>query len=240
MQVSVVIPVYNEGKKVLRDITEAYRFFRDKSADLELIIVDDGSRDDTLPFLERTRVTEYTDLMLISYPKHKGKGHAIREGVRRASGDIILFIDSGYCIPFEEVYHGIDLVYSGAADIAHGSRFLPESHITRKKGPFRRMLSALFRKFITRYMKLPEYLTDSQCGLKIYRKEIAHELYRNSQINGFMIDIEIIQLALQRGYRIMEFPVTWTSDPDSRLRILPTFFRMFRDLQRIRERTRPS
>ena len=230
MQVSVIIPVYNEGKKVLRDITEACRFFRDRSADLELIVVDDGSRDDTLQVLEEARMKNYPDLLILSYPENRGKGHAIRKGILQASGEIVLFIDSGYCIPFEEVYHGVDLVHAGEADIAHGSRFLPDSHITRKKGPLRRMLSALFRKFISWYMQLSGDLTDTQCGLKIYRRDAARDLYRKSHTDGFMIDIEIIRMARQQGYRIMEFPVTWTSDPDSRLRILPTFFRMFREL----------
>ncbi len=234
MKVSVVIPVYNEGKKVLQDIVEAERFFSERRIDLELIVVDDGSRDDTRQVLEKAGRAQFPDLQILSYPENKGKGHAVRKGILHASADVVLFIDSGYCIPYEEVDRGIRIVHSGEADIAHASRFLPESRITRKKGPVRRLLSALFRRFIVLYMQLPPHLTDTQCGLKVYKKTVATALFSKSKTNGFMFDIEVIRLAQRLDCRIREFPVTWTADPDSRLRILPTFFRMFRELRRIK------
>jgi hypothetical protein len=81
---------------------------------------------------------------------------------------------------------------------------------------------------------IPEYLTDTQCGLKIYRGDVAHELYRECFTRGFMFDIEIILRAISRGYTIREFPVHWTSDPDSRLSIFRSFFNILRELGRIR------
>lgn len=97
------------------------------------------------------------------------------------------------------------------------------------------MTSYVFRKFIQIFVGIPFHLTDTQCGLKIYKKEIAHELYMECITQGFLFDIEIILRASKKGFRIQEFPIEWTSDPDSRLTLFKTVFSIFPEMRKIKK-----
>jgi hypothetical protein len=164
----------------------------------------------------------------------------VKTGIMEAGSDLIMFIDSGNCVPYEHITRGIDLLKAGECEIAHGSRFLGESLITRPRKPCRRLVSFLFRKSIHGLGRIPGHLTDTQCGLKIYPKKIAHELYAACITDGFLFDIEIILRSREKGYRILEFPIEWTSDPDSRLLVRATFPKIFSELRMIRKALRPS
>jgi dolichyl-phosphate beta-glucosyltransferase len=152
-----------------------------------------------------------------------------------AGSDLIMFIDSGNCVPYENISRGIDLFKDGECEMAHGSRFLTESIITRPRKQYRKLVSFLFRKYIRILSRIPKNLTDTQCGLKIYRKETAHELYAACITDGFLFDVEIILRAREKGYRILEFPIEWTSDPDSRLSVSRTFLSIFSEMRTIRK-----
>ena len=234
MELSVVIPVFNEGRKIDTDLGMAIQFFEKHHIAGEIIISDDGSTDDTLMIPENISVPDRFPIRIIKNKVHNGKGYAVKEGILSARGEMVLFIDSGGCVPYDNILAGIELVRSGSCEIAHGSRFLPGSIIRRKKQWYRRFLSFLFRKFIHIWMNIPRDLTDTQCGLKIYKKDVAYEIFKPVITHGFMFDIEVILRAKEAGYRIREFPVTWTSDPDSRMRIANTFFSIFPELRRIR------
>ncbi len=240
MDLSIVIPVYNEAQKIRYDISAASRFLSGHRMTGEIIVVDDGSKDKTPEAAKNLSVAEGVSLKVIGYGEHTGKGRAVKTGIMVAGSDKIMFIDSGNCVPYENIIPGIDLIKNGECDIAHGSRFLAGSIITRPRKAFRRLVSYLFRKFIRLLGRIPGNLTDTQCGLKIYPKEIAHELYAASITEGFLFDIEIILRAREKGYRIMEFPIEWTSDPDSRLSVWHTFPRIFFELRAIRKALRLS
>jgi dolichyl-phosphate beta-glucosyltransferase len=233
MNVSIVIPVWNESGKIIPEIEAAILFLDMKRLNGEVIISDDGSTDDTVRAIENWNAASKVPVKILQN-QHLGKGNAVRRGILEARGDIVLFIDSGNCIPYEDVWEGILLVDHGECDIAHGSRYMPESQILVPKGLTRRILSFLFRKFARIYMHLPAHLTDTQCGLKIYRKEVAHRLYDLCFTRGFIFDIEIILRARKEGFTIFEFPVHWSSDPDSRLFIIRSVPGIFRELQKIK------
>lgn len=233
MNVSIVIPVWNESGKILSEIEAAILFLEMKHLSGEVIISDDGSTDDTIRMIENWSTTAKIPVRILQN-EHLGKGNAVRKGILESRGDIVLFIDSGNCIPYEDVWEGIQLVDHGDCDIAHGSRYLPESRIMVPKRWTRRILSFLFRKFVRLYMNIPDHLTDTQCGLKIYQKDAAHRLYDLCFTRGFIFDIEIILRARQEGFTIQEFPVRWSSDPDSRLFIFRSFPGIFRELGRIK------
>ncbi|MEQ8335827.1 MAG: glycosyltransferase [Cyclobacteriaceae bacterium] len=233
MDLSIVIPVYNEAQKIPRDIEDALSYFREQSLDGEIIISDDGSKDDTRSVVQGLQ-KEHKNLILQEHP-HRGKGSVIRTGMVKAKGDIILFIDSGSCIPYQYVHEGINLIREGEADIAHASRFLPDSKIDKPKSLFRQILSRAFRIVIPLYMGIYGRYSDTQCGLKIYKKEAAHNIYRACFTDGFMIDIESIIRAEKNNLRIREFPIHWFADPDSRLTASKTFINMMRELSRIKE-----
>ena len=130
-----------------------------------------------------------------------------------------MFADSGLCVPYSYVTSGLRLIKSKNCEIAHGSRKLAESKILKPQVWRRRVTAKLFRRLMIFWQKIPSELTDTQCGFKIYRGEIARKLYSECKTAGFMFDIEIILRALKRGYRIKEFPIEWTADLDSRLSV---------------------
>ncbi|HDQ46334.1 MAG TPA: glycosyltransferase [bacterium] len=231
---SVIIPALNERDKIARDVRAASVFLASRNLPGEIIVVDDGSRDGT-PDAARIPVPPAVRLEILSYRPNRGKGYAVRRGVAASRGRIVLFADSGNCIPYSDIAEGIGLIREGRCDIAHGSRFLPESVILRKQRPLRRLSSRLFRIVIHRWVRIPQTLTDTQCGLKIYDGDTARALFARCETRGFMFDIEVILHAIRRGLRIREFPVRWTSDPDSRLSPLAACFTVIPELIRIRK-----
>jgi glycosyltransferase involved in cell wall biosynthesis len=237
VDISVVIPVYNEGRKIDMDIRMAAQFMEMNKISGEIIISDDGSTDDTLEIPQSIFQKASVPIRIIDNKKHYGKGYAVQSGILQAQGEVILFIDSGACVYYEDILPGIDLIKNESYKIVHGSRFMPGSFITRKKQWYRQLLSYTFRKFIHSWVRVPFDLTDTQCGLKIYEKAVARELYQQCITRGFMFDIEIILRAEKAGYPIKEFPITWAADLDSRLLISRTFFSMLSELRKIKQIT---
>jgi len=234
MDLSVIIPVYNEKDKIAEDIRAASDFMANLNIRGEIIVVDDGSSDGTAKYARSVPGNHAVILKVIEYQPHAGKGYAVKTGLLDAVSDNIMFIDSGSCVPFSNVLRGIKLIQDNICDIAHGSRDLPESRIIKAKKWYRKIASYIFRKFIQMYTGIPSHLTDTQCGLKIYRKETGHELYGECLSQGFMFDIEIILRAQKKGYRMQEFPVEWTSDPDSRVPFFKTLFLIFPEIRKIK------
>src|SRR4030042_186641 len=235
MELSVIIPVFNEEQKIRHDIIAASNFLSSYNMRGEIIVVDDGSTDKTSETASQTTVYEGINLKVIQYSKHIGKGFAVKTGILEAGSEMVMFIDSGNCVPYANILRGIKLLKEGQCEIAHGSRFLTMSMIRSSRKPKRILASHLFRKYIRLHSPLLKDLTDTQCGLKIYSGTVAHELYAECITKGFMFDIEIILRARGKGYRIMEFPIEWTSDPDSRLSVSKTFKKIFRELRIIRK-----
>jgi hypothetical protein len=236
MNLSVVIPVYNEAHKIIADLASCSAWLDQYYPDSEIIVVDDGSVDGTPGLLSTFSAATETKFSFISIPENRGKGYAVKQGILASSGNIVLFADSGSCIPWSDVDKGISMVNSKKTEICHASRYLPASKIMVERTFPRRLISFLFRKTISTFAGTPSYLTDTQCGLKIYDREAAITLYTECLTERFMFDVEIIFGAVAKGYRITEFPVSWTPDPDSRLKIFPTLLSTLREIREIRRR----
>lgn len=236
MDLSIVIPVWNERQKIARDIRQAAGFLIRQNLSGEILIVDDGSEDGTAGAARSVKIPGSVRLDVIVNPDHRGKGFAVRTGMLRAQGNVVLFIDSGSCVPYEDIRSGLELVRSGHCDLAHGSRYLPQSRIRHAQIRMRRISSFLFRHFVRFCLHVPGHLTDTQCGLKLYPREAAHRLYTACHTDGFMFDIEIILIARSMDLRICEFPIHWTSDPDSRLSLSRALFPVVKELRTIKKR----
>lgn len=246
VDLSVIIPVYNERRKIAGDIRAAAEFCARHGLRGEILVADDGSDDGTPeeaekalpavvkaasmpleavpspalnPAASRNFPAGAAELCILRLSPHRGKGRAVRAGMARSRGRLILFIDSGLCIPYDEITRGIELIESGACTIAHASRRLSSSRILRPQSLPRRLSAWLFRRLFTRMLGLPKELTDTQAGLKIYDGERGRALYRACASDGFLFDAEIILRAMHAEERICEFPVSWSADPDSRLQL---------------------
>jgi dolichyl-phosphate beta-glucosyltransferase len=219
MDLSIVIPVWNERGKIGRDVAAAADFFGRRRMSGELIVSDDGSSDGTADEAVRAGRIHGVPLRVIRLP-HRGKGSAVRSGMLAASGRVAGFMDSGLCVPFDDAWTGIRWILDGECEIAHGSRRLAESVILRPANPVRRLASRCFGSLAGRLFDLPSGLTDTQAGCKFYDAAAAAALYAACRSDGFVFDLEILALARRAGYRVREFPVTWTSDPDSRLSLI--------------------
>jgi len=217
MDLSIVVPAYEESKKIARDVDEAAAFLENHRFAGEIIVVDDGSKDNTAEVARKIAVPTGVELKVISNEAHSGKGRAVRKGIEHSTGKYVMFADSGCCVPYEDTMRGLDLLKSDECDIAHGSRKMRGCHIDKPQSFYRRICSKMFHWFVIHDMKIPAEFTDTQCGFKIYKGDVARHLYGECITDGFTFDIEIIMRAQREGYRIKEFPIDWTCDRDSRL-----------------------
>ena len=230
MDLSIVIPVFEESGKISRDIKEAAAFLQKNHLTGEIIVVDDGSSDNTAEAAKNTKTPSEILLKVVHLDYNRGKGYAVRTGIMQTIGEYVMFADSGCCVPYKNVLLGLKLLKGRECDIAHGSRKLKESQILRPQNLYRRICSVFFHWSMIYFMKIPSELTDTQCGFKIYRGDIGRALYRQCTIDGFMFDVEIILRALKQGFAIKEFPIEWTCDRDSRLMPARSLWRIFSEL----------
>jgi dolichyl-phosphate beta-glucosyltransferase len=188
----------------------------------EIIVVDDSSQDDTAEVAKKVDVPSEVRREVIRYEPHRGKGYAVRTGMKATTGRYVMFADCGLCIPYGNALQGLEMLGQDQCDIAHGSRRLIESDILRDQPWYRRMFSRTFKSVVRLLLGVPRRLTDTQCGFKMYKGDVARALYSECVADGFMFDIEIILRAIRKGYRIREFPVEWACDLDSRLSVTRT------------------
>jgi glycosyltransferase involved in cell wall biosynthesis len=229
---SIVIPAYKEAAKLPADIEAAFAFIATEHLTAEVIVVDDGSPDDTAAVARGFR-DRYPELRVLSYLPNRGKGHALRYGITRARGRNILFADAGLCVPYPIARIALAMLDMRMCDVAHGSRRMRGS-VKRAQPLYRQIGSRIFGVIVHGIMGVPLYISDTQCGFKAYRRDVAHRLFGQAFTDGFMFDTEIIMRALQEHYTILEFPVVWHNDADTRFSPTRGSFRLLRELFAIR------
>lgn len=219
MDLSIVIPAYNEGKKISGDIFVADKFLKENNFEGEIIIVDDGSIDDTYDVSINCENKTFFNLNVIRLNKNQGKGNAVKEGILNSKGKLVLYADAGETVGFENSLLGIKLINDGKFKIANGSRKMKGSKIIKEQDFDRKLISKIFG-FAAKYLlKIPKDLTDTQCGFKLYDGKVAKQLFSKLETTGFLFELEIILLAIKEGYNIVEFPLIWKCDRDSRISV---------------------
>ena len=244
---SIVIPAYNEAGRITDSLSEVIRFVQSYHAKAEIIVVDDGSTDDTASLVEsivwpgkaerfegRHSVSPQADSLvrLVRHNRNCGKGAAVRTGFRETTGDIVLFTDADLSSPISEAPRLIQPILDGQCDVAIGSRALDLSMIGVQQGLFRRNAGRWFNRMV-RWMTGLE-LYDTQCGFKAFRRQVMVPVFARQRVDGFAFDVELLYLAARAGHRILEVPVRWDHAEGSKVSLVHHTREMAIDLCRVR------
>ncbi len=225
--ISIIVPAYNEEKRI-KDMLDLYaRHFFPRYSDTEFLVVCDGN-DGTVAIVERmARV--YRGIVVMEYKKRLGKGGAILEGFRKARGDIIAFVDADVSVNPRDLEKIIDELKN--ADCAIGSRRMPDSKIMIKQPLKRAISSKAFNLLVNLLFNLN--IRDTQCGAKAFKREVITSVMQSMRLNGFEFDVELLWRIKSRSYYIKEIPIAWQHSEYSRfsLKHAPS---MFMNLLKIR------
>lgn len=234
MKLTIIIPAFNEEKKIEKDIFLAEQLFKNNKIEGEIIVVDDGSSDSTFSKANLMKDKVCCRILVLRNETNLGKGSAVKKGMIEASGDYCAYCDAGATVPYNYLLDGIGLIEKNYCDISHGSRMLPGSVIRISQAKDRRLSSAVIRFLVVKLLGVPTYLTDTQCGFKVYKKEAAKKLFAALKTNGFMFEVENIIRAIKSNFRIKEFPVEWSCDRDSRITLLKTPWKVLLEIIKIK------
>lgn len=215
-QVSVIIPAYNEERRLPATLESAYKFLTAAGRTFEIVVVDDGSLDNTAAVVEEYART-HENVRLISYSPNRGKGHAIRVGMLASKGDLLLFDDADGSSPISELTKLAAAIDSGA-DLAIGSRAKPDTDRTVKALAHRKYIGNTFN-MIVQFLLLPG-LYDTQCGFKMFKRAVAHDLFSVAHVDGYAFDVEVLFIARLRGYRVSEVAINWSNVEGSKVNVL--------------------
>ena len=212
-------------------LTRCVEFFRGRGLGAEIILADDGSSDATVDIFHRakTALPQAGLTFKVLHLPHKGKGAAVRAGVKAANGDPIAFLDADLTIPIDILDLFLQALASGA-DVAIASRYMPGSIVDRPW--WRRVMGDVYRWFV--HLLVPTDIRDTQCGGKMYTAEAAKDLFRRQRLDGFAFDAEVLFLARRAGYRVREIPFALRQRGETSVDFLSDAPRMFRDLFLIR------
>jgi dolichyl-phosphate beta-glucosyltransferase len=227
VQLSVVIPAFNEAERLPPTLERVLAYLRGCGRSYEVVLVDDGSRDQTVA---RARELGGAALTVLANEVNRGKGYSVRRGMLAARGERRLMTDADLSTPIEDLeplWGRLDDGY----DVAIGSRALPESNVEIHQPWYRENMGRIFNALV-RVLAVPG-LKDTQCGFKLFSAAAAEAAFSRAQLDGFSFDVEALFLARRLGFRIAEVPVTWRNDAASRVGLW-SGFRAFPDLLRIR------
>ncbi len=227
---SIVIPAYNEERRLPPTLEAVLVFLRDHEWDAEVIVVNDGSSDRTAQ-LVREFAARAPQIRLIENPGNRGKGFAVRNGMLHALGDFVMFTDADLSSPIAEAQALADAIAAGA-DVAIGSRWLDKSRQTLRQPLYRRFFGRCFNAVTRAVMHLP--FADTQCGFKAFTREAAQTCFQLQTIEGWGFDPEILFIALKRGYKVKEIPVNWAHDERTKMSYFRDGMHMLRELAQIR------
>jgi glycosyltransferase involved in cell wall biosynthesis len=227
---SIVIPAYNESGRIRPTLDEVLRYSQGQNWNVEIVVVDDGSRDDTTAIV-REYGQRYPQVRLVYSAENHGKGFSVRAGMLDARGEICLFMDADLSSPMTEARHLFDAI-AGGADVAIGSRWLRPELQTERQPLYRQLLGRIFNLALRIILGLN--FADTQCGFKAFRRDAAQRVFPLQKIERWGFDPEILFLARKLGLAVKEVPVIWAHSEGTRLHPFRDGMHMFADVLRIR------
>mgnify|MGYP005842856589 CR=1 FL=1 len=221
---SIVIPAYNEERRLGPTLARIRQYLASQSYAAEVIVVDNASHDRT------GDVARAAGVEVILEPR-RGKGAAVRTGMLAARGEYVLFSDADLSTPIEEVEKLLAALEAGH-DIAIASRALRESNLAVRQ-PWYRELVGRVGNLLVRLVAV-RGIADTQCGFKLFPRELARRLFGAQRLTGIAFDMEVLFLVQRLGLSIAEVPVTWVDSPDTRIHRVRDSLDALKDLARIR------
>lgn len=232
-ELSIVVPAFNETERIAPSLAKILNYIRDRKTDAELIVVDDGSSDDTAE-LARAVASDFSDIEtnVIRNEQNRGKGHAVKTGLLAARSDIALFSDADLSTPIEEAEKLTAPIARGEMDVTFGSRALDRSLIGTHQ-PWRREQGGKVMNFVIRKMSGLDF-ADTQCGFKAFNMKKFRPLLDVMTVDRFGFDVEFLFVAKYHGLRLAEIPVRWNDVEGSKVSVLRDTRRMFSELALVR------
>src|SRR5579859_5715509 len=228
-ELSVVIPAFNEELRLPATLERIAAYLKDSRRDVEVLVVDDGSKDRTAAVAESFR-SKIPTLRVVPNGVNRGKGYSVRHGVQEARGRIVLFTDADLSAPIEEADKLVDALQH--FDVAIGSRAVNRSLITVHESPFREFAGIIFNRIVRVILRLP--FVDTQCGFKAFQREKCKVIFEQQTIERFGFDPELLYLARHHELRIAEVAVRWSHSPATKVNMLRDSVQMFLDVVIIR------
>jgi dolichyl-phosphate beta-glucosyltransferase len=227
---SIVIPAYNESARLGGTLDKVLAYVRDQGWNAEVIVVNDGSQDDTADIVRSVAAKDST-LRLVENPGNRGKGYSVRNGMLNARGKIVLFSDADLSSPIEEAPKLLQALDAGA-DVAIGSRWLRAETQTQRQPLYRQLFGRVFNLLLR--LTLGLQFKDTQCGFKAFKHPAVQAIFPLQKIEGWGFDPEILFLARKFAFPVKEVPVAWGHSGGTRIHPLIDGSRMFAEMLHIR------
>jgi dolichyl-phosphate beta-glucosyltransferase len=226
---SVVIPAYNEERRLGLSLEKIFGYLKKRRRPFEVLVVDDGSTDSTAPLVRRL-MKRHKGLRLLMNGGNRGKGASVRHGIEQARGGLILMTDADLSTPIEEL-PALEAALK-SAEVAIGSRAIDRSRVSQHQ-PFYREMAGRFFNFLAQALAVSG-VQDTQCGFKLFRADAARRIFALQRVERFGFDVEAIYLARKFGMGVAELSVAWSNSPETKFRPLQDGLRTFLDLALIR------
>lgn len=231
---SFVIPCYNEQSRIGHTLRVTLEYLASNAPDSELIVVNDGSTDETGTIArEALSQAKVATRLLEDFP-NRGKGAAVRSGLLAGQKPIGLFSDADLSTPVTETPKLVEPIANGEVDVAFGSRALDRQLIGTHQPWWREQAGRIFNLLVRVATGLPFW--DTQCGFKAFRLDVCRPILESARIDGFAFDVELLYLAQHAGLRMREIPVRWNHAEGSKVQFLQDSLRMLREVIALRSR----
>jgi len=228
-QLSVIIPAYNEEKRLPSTLESVHKYLSESERTFEIVVVGDGSVDKTRDVVNEF-AAQHCGIRLITHSPNMGKGYSVREGMLRAEGELLLLDDADGASPIEELKRLEDAI-NGGADVAIGSRAKPSSETVVNALSHRKHIGNTFN-MIVQTLLLPG-IQDTQCGFKLFKSSVAKDLFSIAKLDRYAFDVEVLYLAKVKGYEIAEVPINWTNIEGSKINLVTDPINMLIEIARI-------
>jgi dolichyl-phosphate beta-glucosyltransferase len=229
---SIIIPAYNEESRLPNTLPQVIDFAEAQAYEAEILVVDDGSTDRTAEIV--AEIAAYHPCLRLIRAEHGGKGHAVKTGMLQARGEYAFLCDADLAMPINELPKFLPPQQNGY-QVAIGSR--EGKGAVRYNEPFYRHLMGRVFNWLVKVMAVPGF-EDTQCGFKCFHFSARHDLFSHQTIDGFGFDVEVLYIAQKRNYHIVEVPIHWYYQTESKVHPVKDTLRMMRDMLTVRRNDR--